>query len=116
MQIRSGAPGRRCLVVSIGPDQVLNFLDGGDCIRADGVPALRAQCVPAPTVGRETLGAWLRGVFQANDYCEDHGYPEVTVEEEGIVTGVTKEEDEIVTTVTTVVLEEKNNEPALLVP
>ena len=82
LQVKSGGPHRRCLVVSIGPDDVLNFLEGGDCIRTDGVPGLRAVCVPAPIVGGHTLSRWLRGVFEADDACQDHGCPEVGEEEE----------------------------------
>ena len=57
---------RRNLVLSAGPDAILNRLDGVDCPAFSGgaVMGLQARCAPMPAASEEELLRWCRGIFE----------------------------------------------------
>jgi secreted Zn-dependent insulinase-like peptidase len=64
---------RRCLVISIGPDPILNRLDEVECLTLNDSSRLRDQCDLFPALSQQSLDAWFLKAFNSRTY--DYGAP-----------------------------------------
>lgn len=68
--IMDGASEQRKVVISIGPDPILNSLDNVTCLKLDSIPTIHSLSKVYPTHDKETLARW----FQATFSCTDNVY------------------------------------------
>lgn len=69
--VKAGGRRRRCAVISIGPDRVLNRLEDRECLEFGSPEAARllSRCpaMPPAAAGEERLAEWCQAVFSAKD-------------------------------------------------
>lgn len=69
--VKAGGRKRRCAVISIGPDRVLNRLEDRECLEFGSPEAARllSRCpaMPPAAAGEEMLAEWCQAVFSAKD-------------------------------------------------
>ena len=64
--VQKSGPERRNLVISFGPDPILNSLEKVECLGLEKVPTLQAQCESFPVLETEVLNKWYQEVFQCH--------------------------------------------------